>query len=620
MKLDYIKIQNFKSVKNMEIEDIEQALILVGKNNTGKTVVLDAIRMLTGEYTVSEDDFDFSANIVVRARFLLDQEDLVQFNQAGVVSQYKRFDLWYKEFCQKLPCYQEGILEFEMVVNKNGGVRYADGHKKDNEYIRQVLPVVHYIDSNRNFKQIQQDIMLAMDDVWLSRLKSGKCIFDTTRTCVHCFSCIGMIEKKTPSELNVYEAARLFEYKLYSGNISHFETTVNEFFEKNGGAGHEIRYTMNFDPGEACKVNGNMINRERGRRFGLDQISTGTKSIYILSLLEAYITSDDSIPSMILMEDPEMFLHPQLQKVAGEILFRLSKKNQVIFSTYSPNMLFNFTMKQIRQVVLDEDFCSVVNKETNIDEILNDLGYTAKDLMNVNFVFIVEGRQDKNRLPLLLNRYYQEILDEEGKPIRIAIITTNSCTNIKTYANLKYMNQLYFQDNFLMIRDGDGKNHQELVQKLCSYYNKNDDVDRLPRVTSRNVLVLKYYSFENYFLNPEIMTQLGIVDSTEGFYDLLYDKWDSYLKNLASAKVMTEMTGIQIQSKDDLKNHMEELKIYLRGHNLFDIFYGKYRQNETEILEKYMEIAPSKDFADILESIDHFVYFENRKIHHRTRD
>lgn len=46
--------------------------------------------------------------------------------------------------------------------------------------------------------------------------------------------------------------------------------------------------------------------------------------------------------------------------------------------------------------------------------ILNDLGYTANDLMNVSFVFIVEGKQDSNRLPLLLKKYYSEIYDENG--------------------------------------------------------------------------------------------------------------------------------------------------------------------------------------------------------------
>ena len=46
MQLNRLHIRNFKSIRDMEIEDIENVLILVGKNNAGKTVVLDALRLL----------------------------------------------------------------------------------------------------------------------------------------------------------------------------------------------------------------------------------------------------------------------------------------------------------------------------------------------------------------------------------------------------------------------------------------------------------------------------------------------------------------------------------------------------------------------------------------------
>ncbi|KSV57515.1 hypothetical protein [Acetivibrio ethanolgignens] len=110
----------------------------------------------------------------------------------------------------------------------------------------------------------------------------------------------------------------------------------------------------------------------------------------------------------------------------------------------------------------------------------------------------IEGKQDKSRLPLLLNKYYSEIYDAEGQLQRIAIISTNSCTNIKTYANLKYINQLYLREQFLMIRDGDGKDAKKLKQELCSYYaeRRREDAGALPRVEPKNVLILKYYSFE----------------------------------------------------------------------------------------------------------------------------
>ena len=104
------------------------------------------------------------------------------------------------------------------------------------------------------------------------------------------------------------------------------------------------------------------------------------------------------------MEDPEIFLHPSLQKKSSEILYRLSTRSQVIFTTHSPNLLFQFHSRQIRQMVLDGEGYSVIREQTDLAAILDDLGFSASDLMNVSFVFIVEGKQDKSRLPLLLEK------------------------------------------------------------------------------------------------------------------------------------------------------------------------------------------------------------------------
>ena len=49
---------------------------------------------------------------------------------------------------------------------------------------------------------------------------------------------------------------------------------------------------------------------------------------------------------------------------------------------------------------------------------------------------------------------------------------------------------------------------------------------------------------------------------------------------------------------------MEDIKTYIRGHNLFDIFYGRYKEKETELLERYIEIAPKEDFQDILAALE----------------
>lgn len=83
---------------------------------------------------------------------------------------------------------------------------------------------------------------------------------------------------------------------------------------------------------------------------------------------------------------------------------------------------------------------------------------------------------------------------------------------------------------------------------------------------------------------------------------------------VVSLKIQEEdLKRFHKKKTEDVKAHMEEIKIHMRGHNLYDIYYGRYKEQETELLTKYIEIAPREDFEDILTSIEQFIYFESRK-------
>lgn len=618
MKISYLKITNYKSIREMEINEVENALILVGKNNTGKSAVIDAILLSMGHHTVSSMEFlDPNKPITVSLYLEFSETDLVEFHHRNVLNKCKDYDRWLEDFRAKLPSFQDNILSFTCVVTPNLHTRYDDGYSKNNEYIPLVFPKIYHIDQSRNLEALQNDVFSFYDKESFQMLKDNECTFDAARSCNRCFQCIGLINKKTPEELTVFETARLLQYKLFHTNLTEFAEKVNRHFHANGSPSQEVRYVLDYNMDNLLHVQTQVYDKERNGLVGpINLLGEGLRSIYALSLLEAYIEEDNTLPCIILMEDPEIYLHPQLQKVASEILYRLSKKNQVFFSTHSPNLIFNFSTKQIREVVLDENYYTTTKKDTVIDEILDDLGYTANDLMNVSFVFIVEGKQDSNRLPLLLEKYYSEIYDENGNLQRISIVPVNSCTNIKTYANLKYINKLYLKDQFLMIRDSDGKNPKHLKRQLCSYYDQRakEDVGNLPKVEPKNVLILKYYSFENYFLDPKVMAKIGVIKSEEDFYNILYKKFRDYLFKLNSFKRLQRIKNIRIRSKQDIKDNIEDIKIYVRGHNLFDIFYGRYHgSDEQEILKRYIDVAPKETFQDIFDAIDSFVYFESRR-------
>ena len=103
MKISDLYVRNFKSIHDMRIQDIENALILVGQNNTGKTTVLDAIRAVGGEYQICPEDFgENGANIEITVSLKFTQKDLDLLRKNGVVSKYRKKDAWMQDFRKRL--------------------------------------------------------------------------------------------------------------------------------------------------------------------------------------------------------------------------------------------------------------------------------------------------------------------------------------------------------------------------------------------------------------------------------------------------------------------------------------------------------------------------------------
>ena len=90
------------------------------------------------------------------------------------------------------------------------------------------------------------------------------------------------------------------------------------------------------------------------------------------------------------------------------------------------------------------------------------------------------------------------------------------------------------------------------------------------------------------------------------------DKIEQLEKAFENLKIIIE--AYEKEKDKIIKDNIENIKIYVRGHNLFDIFYGRYHGTaEQEILQQYIDIAPRDTFKDIFDAIDAFVYFENRR-------
>ena len=67
-------------------------------------------------------------------------------------------------------------------------MRYGDGKQKDNRYIPEIFPHIYFMDTQRDLKKFQDDLLLMQEDDLLKRMRSGCCMFDVAKECNHCFS------------------------------------------------------------------------------------------------------------------------------------------------------------------------------------------------------------------------------------------------------------------------------------------------------------------------------------------------------------------------------------------------------------------------------------------------
>ena len=263
MKIDSLYIENFKSIQSVNIQEIDNAFILVGKNNTGKSSVIDAIRAVFGEYTIRKEHFmDSMKSVIIK----------ITLSQPLVKS--------------------EGKTETEHVMLRSVTYKVTPDGKKFyidedgiSEEMPEYLPRLYYIDHRRNLKEFQEALLNLQGDESVAFLKEKKCYYEE-RSCDQCFRCIAEIEKKSGEEMNVFEMARLMEYRLYKMNLDRFSDSVNKYLKKNGMMSHKVKYEIDFDTDSLLNFDTIVYQEDRGIRGNLSTLGAGSKSIYLLSLLE----------------------------------------------------------------------------------------------------------------------------------------------------------------------------------------------------------------------------------------------------------------------------------------------------------------------------------------------
>jgi len=440
MRITKVIIENYRSIKHLEI-DFKPLMGLIGANSAGKSNILRAINLVLGErypmaHSLSRKDFygeNYSNNIKIEIHF---DEPFVSYTK----------DCRGISFATKYN--SDGSFDTELKAIECSNSTCQRWNMKGET--KEQIPVM-YIPAARNFdKQLQSGsdwsflgkIIKSFNELFpIERLEELKTKFN---------------EVKTTLEIPQFKEFELTFKESFNEHVLPTENQVDIEFKA-------------FNPKNYYKTI-EIIPTEYGNLKDIDQMGEGMKNLIFLALLRAYAKIFPK-SSIFLIEEPELFLHPQGRSDLYNVFKNLTENGaQIIYCTHSQEFIDIEYLANIARVdktksgtehhtsviqIKEADFLEKWKTQTGIQNItLDSIKLFLKNISNAetnkaffaNKIVLVEGNTEKWLLPIYAKK---EELDLEKK--NIEIVNVNGKNNIeKFYLLFKELGYLVY-----ILFDGD---------------------------------------------------------------------------------------------------------------------------------------------------------------------
>ena len=665
MKITKIRICNFRSIKNQTIDSIGSSLILIGKNNAGKSAVINALRVFFGDLALSEQDFRIGADeITIEITFSISDHYLVKFAgdsklglskipsnvgefesvkidtnwKENTFSQFKvqrdtilgqevefdepneqyqnLYDLWEKAFIER-HIEKDKEIRISLTVEKNILKNHYTVKDKEEKDIINLFPKIAFVDDDRNFVEEENGKARSLTNrLFFSTFTNA--IQETSEeedmSCSHCQNqnceeqCINIILGKDINILSIPEIEKLLNYKTKCA-LSCDIDLISDYFQDNYRSDYKISIDPKTSIDKAFSLSTKLYDPILKTNIDLSNVGAGLRSIYVLSLLQAFQDRMTS-STIFLVEEPELYLHPELQKKMAKTLYGISEQSQIVFSTHSPIMLSQFETNNIRKVSISYNEYETQITKTNLDDVLEEIGYATQDIILKDFVLIVEGKDDVEAYKAIIERFYE--IDFS----KICIIDAKSCLSIGTYATLRFLNNTTFKDSYAVIRDSDTMEYDDAEAKINNQMCENIGKDSVSNL-SDHIYITKYSSVEGLLINPKYFISNKLFKSHEAMKKSITSRLEDdrekhihYFKE-QNKKKTARITDFEAKYDEMAKSPMENiewLKHNLRGHNLFGYF------NATKLsFQDIVNATEPSVFQDFIGFLDKHKYFEERK-------
>ena len=118
-----------------------------------------------------------------------------------------------------------------------------------------------------------------------------------------------------------------------------------------------------------------------GDKFDINELSSGEKQLFLRTLAIRMLNPENSI---ILIDEPELSLHPKWQQRIVDVYRKIGENNQIIIATHSPHILGSVKKENI--ILLDKDGEGKIVVKTG-DELYDSYGQPTdrvlKDIMGL---------------------------------------------------------------------------------------------------------------------------------------------------------------------------------------------------------------------------------------------
>lgn len=119
--------------------------------------------------------------------------------------------------------------------------------------------------------------------------------------------------------------------------------------------------------------------------FGVNQISDGT--LRFMALATLLLQPPKTMPSLIVIDEPELGLHPKAVSLLAGLIKKASENAQIVLATQSPNLLDEFDADKVVVIERDEQKRTSVFKQLNSEQLKEWMEeYTTSELWDKNVI------------------------------------------------------------------------------------------------------------------------------------------------------------------------------------------------------------------------------------------